>query len=277
MNAVFPSRVKRFEDGGFKQKFEEFANTLGSVIEPIADVTNAILHPKDATYAIMVNDRGETMGITRNSEDIKTALSRMDSRVRYRDVKPRNLASLYIYGNDLNQFEELPESEKKLGVEYDNYLKSIGRNPDDIKTYRGVIPNKVHLPAKTKDALPDYIKSNKNKTYGSRGQVVYDNDDVGGFLQRLSLDSKGTPIVVNSDLWDFHPESYGEKYGSKIKAAALDFIGNPFILKDIHPVEFVDVDEFYNTYYSRDDIEKEVAKDFGFLPPLTVVGHKKKK
>lgn len=266
---------------GIKRAFNNTKKTVSEGIKSVQDAINLVTHPKDDAYAIMVGRRGNTFGTSRYKEDIKDALEHRKEIVSDRSNIPRNLSSLYIYGNDLNQFEETPEL-TKVGVNYDNYLKSIGKNPNNIKTYKGDIPISVTLPNTIEELLPDYIRSNKNKTYGNAqdnyGGIKMDN--VAGFLQRLSLDSNRNPIVVNSDLWDFEPNSYSKKYNddskSYIKAKALDIIGTPFILKDTSKVNFVDITDFYDRYDVLSDLEKNVARDFGFLPEVVVTTSKQK-
>ena len=286
----------KFADGGDievsnKDDKPGFFKRLGSNIkEKYNKIKNSSKNDlKDLAYSIMVGQGGKTIGVAdRNIAEIIDSASNVDEIVSKRGETPRNLSSLYIYGNDLGQFGE-SSTLRNLGVNYDKYLKSVGRDPDKVKTYVGYLPSEVILPDLIKDALPEYIKSPMNKTYGNNMDEVAQNldleelpmepDDVAGFLQRLDLDSKGNPIVVNSDLWDFEPKSYFKKYGYNpllyLKAKALDKVGTPFILKDTYPVQFVDIDTFYDDYAG--DLEETVAKDFGFLPEITVIGTKNSK
>lgn len=88
------------------------------------------------------------------------------------------------------------------------------------------------------------------------------------------------PYVVNSDLWDFEPSSYAERYkdfnslfgDSKdirkqnrnrtyYQAKLLNMVGTPFILKDFRPVDFVDVDEYYEYPNGTPRIHSEAEQD----------------
>lgn len=233
---------------------------------------------KDIVYSIMVNDEGRTSGTDRREKTIINAINNSKEKASKRGDYYRNLASLYVYGNDLGQFEEAPEL-RNVGVEYDSYLRSVGRNPDDIKIYKGDIPMDITLPEELRDWTLNFIQSDSNKTYGANSQELeemgVDTDDVAGFLQRLSLDEDGNPVVVNSDLWDFD-KGYAEKYGvDPVKVKLLDEAGTPFILKDVRPVNFVDRDEFIGNdefeYNGHNSNSLRIANDLGYLNPLEVV------
>ena len=260
--------------------FQKLASNVEDGIDKIKNTT------RDLAYSIMVGQKGSTKGIAdRTIDNIINSASNINEIVANRGDIPRNLSSLYIYGNDLDQFKE-SSTLKNLGVNYDKYLRSIGRDPNKVKTYIGYLPAEVMLPDLIEGDLPEYIKSSKNKTYGNNMDEIstdtddspIEPDDVAGFLQRLDLDSNGNPIVVNSDLWDFEPSSYFKNYGYNpslyLKAKVLDKVGTPFILKDTYPVNFVDIDTFYDNYTG--DLENTVVKDFGFLPEITVVGRNEK-
>lgn len=239
---------------------------------------SALFHPKDTAYAIMVGNtkNQRTFGTGRSVDDIAQAIDNRDYLVKNRGNISRNLASLYIYGNDLGQFREAPEL-IPYGVNYDSYLRSIGRDPSEVVTYEGDFGNRpLILPEGTQNILRSYILSKSNHTYGDEQPWLMGTmDDVGGYLRRLNLNDKGEPIVVNSDLWDFEPNSYNAKRGHGTQAQLLDFIGTPFILKQIQPIEFVDPDYFYDRYENvlggSTSIFPELYKDLGILPSLEII------
>lgn len=272
----------------------------------VTDLLSAARDPKGLIYSAMMDGneyRDNSYGlISPTPESYERIIRNKDQVVKKRGHIPRNLASLYIYGNDLKQFKPLSSKLSKLGVEYDNYLKSIGRNPDEIITYKGNISTPVILPKEIQDQLPSFINSNKNRTYGVE-QTFYDtnpeDDDVAGHLQRLTM-INGIPYVVNSDLWDFEPTSYKKRWGNAnnmftssdtekkqnrnrtyYQAKLLDKVGNPFILKDFHPVKFVDVDDYYDLLDGEprphSELELDVMEQFGWLPEVTVTAKRKKK
>lgn len=251
---------------------------IKSLEKKIKDGTEDIKSlPKDLVYSVMVSNNDGTSGVDRDEYDVLYSLLNKKDLVNQRGDIDRNLSSLYVYGNDLNQFEEA-ENLRNIGVNYDSYLKGIGRNPQDVRIYKGNIPEDIILPKAIMQQLPQYIKSIKNKTYGKQRSEDIEGDDVAGYLQRLDLDESGNPVLVNSDLWDFYPKEYADNYNEDpkkyaelyAKAKMLDQAGNPFILKDVRPIQFVDDDRFYSRYNILSDIEKAVAKDFGYLPPAVV-------
>ena len=264
--------------------FENLASGASELYNKTKDIANNVI--KNVTYGIMVDSDGGVSGSDKTISEIIDGINFSNARAADREYVPRNLASLYIYGNDLGQFKEDPTL-RDLGVDYNKYLKSIGRDSNKVKTYRGVLPVIATLPEGIKDYLPEHIRSTKNKTYGNNmDHIVKDvysdtgivPDDVAGFLQRLDLDSNGNPIIVNSDLWDFEPKSYYERYKEGnpllyLKASALDKVGTPFILKDTYPVQFTDIDTFYDNYDKR-NIGNKIARDFGYLPEVIVYGDK---
>lgn len=241
---------------------------------------------KDIAYAIMAGKDNESSssGTGRSWSEIVSSFFNRTDIVNNRDKIPNNLSSLYIYGNDLGQYTEKPEW-RNVGVEYDNYIKNSGRNPEDIKTYAGNIVNfsdkdgymhmdeSVSLPdVFTKDDVLNYVNSANNKTF-SRYKMVEDGlwgDDVGGYLTRIS-NVNGIPMAVHSDIWDFD-KSYTKKYEGvdDWQVEALDKVGNPFILKQLTPIMFEDSD----TWYPKNDLEKEIAKELGLLPEVVVTGKK---
>lgn len=249
----------------------------------------AITSPRKVIYSAMMEGnpwRKDVYHIHNIEPDQYTYIIRnADKLDEIRRTIPRNLASLYVYGNELNQFKELPYNLASLGTNYTSYLKSIGKDPSKIKTYKGNISVPVILPDLiTEDQLAQFINSPQNKNYGNTQTMANtdlrkhpETDDVAGFLQQLTY-INGKPYVVNSDYWDFKPDDYvnagygtntyfsndpnidvfsdeykkaEEQFQNKskdrtyVQAYLLDKLGHPFILKDFQPVQFTDVDTFY--------------------------------
>ena len=242
-----------------------------NIITPTSNVLSAVSDPKGAAYAIMANDSKEEdrPGWDRNMQEIIGAVYNKEAIVANRGNIDRNLASLYIYGNDLGQFREAPEL-ISYGVNYDNYLRSIGRDPSKVKTYEGKFSlPPIIFPQEAQDRLKSYILSRDNKTFGDYQPLNESVDNVAGFLRRFDLNDKGEPIMVNSDIWDFEPNSYSANYGSWIQAKLLDLVGTPFILKQTQPIEYIDSDRFYNNYDYYTQEWPEVYRGMGYLPEFT--------
>lgn len=269
-----------------KEGFKDFVDNIKKIPSNIA---NSFTNDKDLVYAIMSGkDNNYSEVSTRSLEDVLDAKNNKKEYVANRGNYDRNLASLYVYGNDLGQFEEAPEL-RNVGVEYDKFLRENGRNPNSIKTYKGNISSKITLPIESKEDLINYIKSKNNHTFGA---FQYDekDDDVANYTQRLTLDKNGNPIVVNSDLWDFGKD-YGRQWNwtpthgiTQLKANLLDKAGTPFILKDTHPVEFTSIDDFYdkhkygdNDYWYLFNNSFRVAQELGYLPEINIIYDKNNK
>lgn len=274
-------------DGGLLDNIGDAVTTSArwvdrNIITPTSNVLSAIGDPRGTAYAIMVgnNEDQRTQGSNRDINDVKYAINNRASIVRNRGNIDRNLASLYIYGNDLGQFREAPEL-VPYGIEYNNYLRSIGRDPSKVKTYEGNFnAPTVVLPQGSQDRLRDYILSKNNKTFyvqqDPENTDFETTDDVNNYTRRFSINSKGEPIIVNSDLWDFEPNSYStnnatpqERTNAWLKSKALDYIGNPFILKQVDPIEYIDIDTFYNMYNELPQESIEASRGMGYLPEFT--------
>lgn len=259
---------------------------------------------KDLVYSAMVKQSGSpTGGVHRDIGDVVKSISDYKNIVSERGTDPRfadrNLPSLYIYGNDLGQFEELPQDLATKGVEYDSYLRSVGRNPEDIKTYKGEIPSTITLPDFiTPQMLQSYIESGYNRTFGRDEEkegffMTGEGDNVAGYLSRLAM-VNDTPTVVNSDLWDFTPKEYSDRWLSgfdmfkrllgNTQARILNKVGTPFILKDFQPIKYMDTDEYYDfdkwqgwDKHSREfDEERYILQSLNVLPQVTVTAKKHK-
>lgn len=247
---------------------------------------------KDIAYSVMNmgNTNRSARGISRSSEDIKQAVinSGTWASPEQRALVPRNVASLYIFGNDLGQFVERPDL-RYAGVEYDKILRESGKDPDDVKTYEGEIisPNlsdygTVQLPPEVLDQdLINYINSKHNKTYYKMKRSSEPGDGVGNFASRLSV-VNGQPSFVHSDLYDFDTK-YIDRYQNKIndpnlkyKVQALDMVGTPFALKQAIPVKKV----YDSDYMPKNQVEEDILTATGHhttLPEIIVNAKRKSK
>ena len=257
------------------------------------DISYSLLAGPQSATSLMRNDANGR--IYANLDEIIQSLRDYKSISQTRGKIPRNLTSLYVYGNDLHQFEESPEL-RDVGVEYDNYLVSHGIDPEQIKTYKGDIPYTLSFPDFIdSDKIKAFIESDKNKTFGRQQELDRKSDDVSGYLTRLSI-INGVPKVVNSDLWKFEPISYEQNYkDAKVKRATVEYqddekgayvpglrhqayvaskLGTPFILKDVLDIQYMDPDNYYNLYNGRSsqnkEIEKYIMDNMGILPELIV-------
>lgn len=250
---VFPA----FEEGGVVDSVKDFLKKAGRV-------ANAIFHPKDAAYAIMRASNGRN---TMAAKDVISALINdngnwqggvLDSKSSF------DYPRMYIYG-DADDAEELSEKEKGYGVDYTEYLKSIGRDPSTIKQYRGNFGTDVVLPKSYKTILDDIVNTDKNITIGYSGGSDGDSDNVAHHLGRINKDDSGNYFMAYSDLWDFNPGDYTDMWGEDgtkvltyLQSWLLDKVGLPFIVRSKRNIKFVPDDDYKNMqqrYFRGEDVE----------------------
>lgn len=248
--------------------------------------------PRDLAYAAIASPRFRTEGWTttssgvgRSPEDIVYGLRNIDDILASRGEQYRDLSSLYLYGNDKKQFEEA-EDLRYRGPNLSPQIMQGGRNPGDIKVYRGEIPvteEEITFPSLAKDNIEQAIRSGTMGTYGAYAGEDWEGDDIANYAQRLDFDSQGNPVLVGADYWDFSPD-YSKSYGANgihgvitaLEASALDKVGTPFILKDTAPINYINDDKFFDQWEEQWDKLPEVVRgslyNAGILQPLVVRG-----
>ncbi len=229
---------------------EMFDESVVQPIKTVGNVAHAILNPKETLYRIMSQSAAPSRSISDVMKEIKrdpqeSLNSEPIYTGTYVDVnnqknKGRNLNKLYLY-QDETGVRELNETEKNEGVNYSAYLKSIGRNPKDIKQYEGDIGYALRFPEYAKENIETLADLKTSKAIGMRFNAG--NDNVAGHLAKLGRNAKGEVTATRSDLWDFEPKSYSDSWeegslSSYAQAAILDKYGTPFILKDTDKVSF---------------------------------------
>lgn len=257
------------------------------------NVIYALKHPKDAAYAMMIDPSsysdhvGEnesqaepTFGSSRSWEDIKLALNNIPYIVSRRGNIPRNLASLYIYGNDQNQFEELPHFNR-----FDDRIREQGRDLSSIKTYKGNIDphdfGQYIFPEDLQSAIEQYAI---NQEYGNVAEYGF-GDDVAAYAIYPGYNRNGDFVMNYADYWDFD-KNYSKKYDSRgehydisplvgLEAKALDKVGTPFILVDERPVKYTDWDEVFDNYYFLPQAGKDILRHVGVSEPIVITPSRK--
>lgn len=292
---LYSSSVNKFGEGGdtYSDQQENFNRNTKQIKKDLSGLWNMVKAPfthslGDYAYAIMANPSYNTTtgGATRSAGDIVSSALNIDKILKSRGSNPRDLASLYIYGNDLGQFRQLDALDLQETIARE--LRSRGKSDEEIAStpvYEGIFPNDNILPLDiTDEQLAEYINSPYNRNYG---YMAHDPkfqgqwDDVGEFIQRLSIGRNGHPVVENSDIWDFTPSEYAEKYSTidggyddylslYAKAAALDAVGTPFVLKQEADIPRVSDEEFYDNYEDLPTLSREVANHFGYLEPIEI-------
>lgn len=216
--------------------------------EKVGNAVDAVIHPRDAAYRIMKSSRGESSIGFRDVFDI--IVNRENGHYfDQEDGHSFDYPHMYIYG-EAEGAEELSDEDKKYGVGYSSYIKSIGRDPDSIKQYKGNFGSDIVLPESYKSIVDDMINSGNNKTIGYETDTQ-EGDDVAGHLGRINKDKDGNYIISYSDMWDFDPGSYTDKWGGDggnfrtwIQSYMLDKAGTPFIVRSNKSVKFIPDDEY---------------------------------
>ena len=265
---------------------EMFDESVVQPIKTVGNVAHAILNPKETLYRIMSYSPAPTRSFSDIMEEIKRdPQESLNSEPDYTGThvdennpnnKGRNLNKLYLY-QDETGLRELNETEKNQGVNYSAYLKSVGRNPKDIKQYEGDIGNDLRFPEYAKENIETLADLKTSKALGMRFNEG--NDNVAGHLAKLGRNAKGEVTVTRSDLWDFEPKSYLDSWGklsgnlsSYAQAAILDKYGTPFILKDTDKVSFekpeVAFDE--DRDYGDQVAQQKFLLQSGIFPEMTV-------
>lgn len=264
---------------------------------------NVVTHsPRDMAYAIMAGPRyrnngfnSTTSGQNREVPEIVYALNNIDDILATRGEQPRDLSSLYLYGNDKGQFVE-NEDLRYRGPDLSEQIRKGGRNPRDIKVYEGDFPyleEEYSLPSMSREGIEEAIRRGTLGTYGAEAEG-WEGDDVASFAQKIDFDKNGNPSLIGADYWDFSPKEYAKSYGdysdedgndksllTKLEAMALDKVGMPFLLKAEQPIQFVDDDKFLDRWEENWDNLPDVVKgslnDSGYLRPIVVKGINKSK
>lgn len=263
---------------------EMFDESVVQPIKTVGNVAHAVLNPKETLYRIMSQSPAPTRSISEVMREIKRdPQESLNSEPDYTGTwvddndpnnKGRNLNKLYLY-QDETGVRELNETEKNEGVNYSAYLKSIGRNPKDIKQYEGDIGDALHFPEYAKENIETLADLNTSKAIGMRFNSGTDN--VAGHLAKLGRNAKGEVTVTRSDLWDFEPKSYSDSWGADdlsayAQAAILDKYGTPFILKDTDKVSFekpeVAFDE--DSDYGNRVAQYKFLLQSGIFPEMTI-------
>ena len=216
--------------------------------EKVGNAVDAVIHPRDAAYRIMKSSRGES---SIGFGDVFDIIVNRENGHYFdqEDGHSFDYPHMYIYG-EAEGAEELSDEDKKYGVDYSSYIKSIGRDPDSIKQYKGNFGSDIVLPESYKSIVDDMINSGNNKTIGYETDTQ-EGDDVAGHLGRINKDKDGNYIISYSDMWDFDPGSYTDKWGSDggnfrtwIQSYMLDKAGTPFIVRSNKSVKFIPDDEY---------------------------------
>lgn len=180
------------------------------------------------------------------------------------NLDDRDLVRQYIYG-DAPGFETIDIQPYGLEKYFDKYgdIKVFKMNS---KTPHGV-PISVEEDSPFANSFKDAMrKSGGNDAASQRGYVtvsvnqsgnpVLPIDDVAGHTVRVSKTSEpGRYKLTSQDIWKFYPEDYLERWGSGaprgatvrpddyityLQAKLLERAGNPFILMQENPLQWID-------------------------------------
>lgn len=175
-----------------------------------------------------------------------------------------NEIDTYLYGIPYNT-----ENTSNVGPSYENYLSAnFPLRKHAVKTYDAHFGDTLYIDQKYKDQVLDELEQGKTvgASMGRYGHapsyIVNTKDDekrpydAGGHLMQFQYDKDGNVIANMSDIYDFLPRDFEEKYGAikeygPLKTAgmyAMHYAGTPFIVRqnDI-PVRFKEIVPEYKT------------------------------
>ena len=175
-----------------------------------------------------------------------------------------NEIDTYLYGTPYST-----ENTSNIGPSYENYLSAkFPLRKHAVKTYDTHFGDTLYIDQKYKDQVLDELE--QGKTVGaSMGRyahapsyIVNTKDDerrpydAGGHLMQFQYDKDGNVIANMSDIYDFLPRDFEEKYGAikeygPLKTAgmyAMHYAGTPFIVRQNGiPVRFKEIVPEYKT------------------------------
>lgn len=175
-----------------------------------------------------------------------------------------NEIDTYLYGTPYNT-----ENTSDIGPSYENYLsKNFPLRKHAVKTYNTHFGDTLYIDQKYKDQVLDELE--QGKTVGaSMGRYAnapsyivnakHDERrpyDAGGHLMQFQYDKNGNVVANMSDIYDFLPKDFEEKYGTikkygPLKTAgiyAMHHAGIPFIVRQNGiPVKFKEIVPEYKT------------------------------
>jgi hypothetical protein len=134
------------------------------------------------------------------------------------NVNGSNEIDTYLYGKPYNSEFTGDES---IGPDYTNYIRKNYPNRD-IKTYNTHFGDTLYIDNKAK-ALVEKQLNNGETVGGSMGRYAHAPSyivtkeegrpyDAGGHLMKFSRDENGNIVANMSDIYDFLPEDFDEKY-----------------------------------------------------------------
>ena len=179
-----------------------------------------------------------------------------------------NEIDTYLYGTPYNT-----ENTSNVGPSYDAYLsKNFPLRKHDVKTYDAHFGDTLYIDKKYKDQVLDELE--QGKTVGaSMGRyahapsyIINTKDDkrrhydAGGHLMQFQYDQNGNVVANMSDIYDFLPKDFEDKYGAvkeygPLKTAAMytmHYSGTPFVVRQNNiPVRFKEIVPEYKTEWQQ--------------------------
>ena len=169
-----------------------------------------------------------------------------------------NEIDTYLYGKPYNsEFT----GDASLGPDYTNYINKNYPNKN-IKTYNTHFGDTLYIDDKAKDLVEQQLNNNK-VVGGLMGRyahapsyiVTTENGrpyDAGGHLIKFSKDENGNVVANMSDIYDFLPEDFNDKYNQTKNPSwtrnLANNIGTPFIVRQNNiPVVFKEIVPEYKT------------------------------
>lgn len=232
---------------------------------PISDVViDKLTHPIKKLLGFAAKNSMQAQGKS-GKEIIQDLVTRDDpSFYSWQTRDGGNEIDTYLYGIPYNT-----ENTSDVGPSYENYLSAnFPLRKHAVKTYDTHFGDTLYIDQKYKDQVLDELEQGKTvgASMGRYGHapsyIVNTKDDerrpydAGGHLMQFQYDKDGNVVANMSDIYDFLPSDFEEKYGAvkeygPLKTAgvyAMHYAGTPFIVRQNNiPVRFKEIVPEYKT------------------------------
>lgn len=232
---------------------------------------------KDIAYRIMSQSPGER----RDWKDIKAAvqdyMNGVEPQINYTgthgygldvtEADPtedtRDANWLYLHGNTKNHYTPIPQQDQR-GHSYDDFINEHYPNKEVVEYYGQMTPvEQVNLPAGS-SPLVEFLSNNdlgiytgetvqgidakdreEYRKYIRQNAIV---DDVASYRVGVGKSPQGNHEFQMSDLYDFGGGDYLRNWGliPALQGAALTAVGNPFLLRQYVPINYVENEQDIN-------------------------------
>lgn len=178
------------------------------------------------------------------------------------NINGSNEIDTYLYGKPYNS---IFTDDASVGPDYTNYINK-NYPGKDIKTYNTHFGDTLYIDNKAKSLVEKQL-NNGEVVGGSMGRYAHAPSyivtkeegrpyDAGGHLMKFGRDENGNIVANMSDIYDFLPEDFNNKYDQTENPSwtrnIANNIGTPFIVRQNNiPVKFKEIVPEYKTDKQR--------------------------